>query len=136
MGGVSVDGSEGKLIESAMEMLVPFTGETGPKLGEWERRLKADPGELDQLEHEVRNEYQRGAGLMMAGLISVVMQSPELARAAERTRTEYSTPPTKGRERTFRLRDAGRSDDLGHIAVLRAETGTFRQSGSGCGCRA
>jgi hypothetical protein len=99
MGGVSVDGRDGEFIKTVAEMLVRFTGSVFPKLAEWEQRLKADPQNLDALEQEVQQEFARGAGLVVAGLISVVMQTPEFSSLAEKTRQEYSVPLSKGRER-------------------------------------
>ena len=48
MEGVSVDGRNGKLIQSVAEMIVRFHGDVFPKLAEWEQRLKADPQILDR----------------------------------------------------------------------------------------
>lgn len=107
MGGVSVDGRDGEFIKTVAEMLVRFTGSVFPKLAEWERRLKADPQNLDALEHEVPREFARGAGLVVAGLISVVMQTQEFAAAAEKTRQEYALPLTKGRERKMSIQLLG-----------------------------
>jgi len=107
MGGVSVDGRDGEFINSVGEMLVRFTGGVFPKLAEWERRLKADPQNLDALEHEVQQEFARGAGLVVAGLISVVMQTREFAASAEKTRQEYGLPLTKGRERKMSIQILG-----------------------------
>ena len=39
MEGISVDGRNGKLIQSVIEMIVRFPGEVFPKLAEWERCL-------------------------------------------------------------------------------------------------
>ena len=75
MEGISVDGRNGKLIQSVAEMIVRFLGDVFPKLAEWEQRLKADPQILDTLEREVQQEFSRGAGLVVAGLIAVVMQT-------------------------------------------------------------
>ena len=99
MGGVSVDGRDGEFIKTVAEMLARFTGEVSPRLAEWERRLKADPQNLESLEQEIQREFARGAGLLVAGLISVVMQTPEFSTAAEQTRQEYSVPLSKGRDR-------------------------------------
>jgi len=107
MGGISVDGRDGKFIKTVAEMLIRFTGEVFPRLAEWERRLKADPQDLDVLEQEVQREFARGAGLLVAGLISVVMQTPEFAASAEQTRQEYSVPLSKGRERRMSMQLLG-----------------------------
>jgi hypothetical protein len=107
MGGISVDGRDGEFIKTVSEMLVRFTGEVFPKLVEWERRLKANPQNLDTIEEEAQQEFARGAGLVVAGLISVVMQTQEFAAAAERTRQEYSVPLSKGRDRRMSIQLPG-----------------------------
>ncbi|MEI6540145.1 MAG: hypothetical protein WCO86_11570 [Planctomycetota bacterium] len=107
MGGVSVEGRDGEFIKTVAEMLVRFTGDVFPKLGEWEGRLKADPQNLDALEQEVQQEFARGAGLVVAGLISVVMQTPEFCAVAEKTRQEYSVPLSNGRERKMSIQLLG-----------------------------
>lgn len=107
MGSSSLDGKDGECIKSAMEMLVRFSVQVGPQLEEWERRLRENPAELDTIEHHVRNEYLRGAGMMIAGLVSVVLQSKELARVSEQTRRDFSNPLAKGRERKIAVRLLG-----------------------------
>jgi hypothetical protein len=107
MGGISVDGRDGEFIKTVAEMLIRFTGEVFPRLGEWERRLKADPQNLESLEREVQREFARGAGLVVAGLISVVMQTPEFSATAEQTRQEYSVPLSKGRDRRMSIQLLG-----------------------------
>ena len=81
-------------------------------MAEWERRLKEDPAELEAIEFDVQHAFQRGtglvgAGLVVAGLISVVMQTPEFAAAAEQTRRNYSTPLAAGRNRTLAVKLLG-----------------------------
>jgi len=107
MGECTVDGKAGEPIKSTMEMLVRFCGEVGPRPAEWEQRLSENPGELVTLEQEVGNEYKRGAGLLLAGLVSVVMQTKEFAEASERTRKEFSTPLAKGRNQKLGIRLLG-----------------------------
>ena len=104
MEGFSVDGKDGEFIKSAMEMLVRFTVEVTAQIEDWQHRLLKDPGELEVIEHDVRNQYLRGSGLMIAGLLAAVMQSPEVIAASERTRVEYSTPLAKPRERKIGIR--------------------------------
>jgi hypothetical protein len=103
MEGISVDGRNGKLIQSVAEMIVRFHGDVFPKLAVGKQRLKADPQILDTLEREVQQEFSRGAGLVVAGLIAVVMQTKEFAADAERVRQNYSVPLAKGRERTMSI---------------------------------
>ena len=107
MGGSSVDGRDGEYIQTVAEMFGRFSGEVFPRMAEWERRLKEDPAELEAIEFEVQHMFQRGAGLVVAGLISVVMQTPEFAAAAEQTRRSYSTPLAAGRNRTLAVKLLG-----------------------------
>ena len=107
MGGISVDGRDGQFIKAVSEMLGRFTCEVTPKLVDWERQLKADPQSLEVLEREVQQEFARGAGLIVAGLMSVVMQAEEFAAAAEKTRQEYGVPLSKGRDRTMSIQLLG-----------------------------
>jgi hypothetical protein len=107
MGGSTVDGRDDQFIKTVAEMIVRFTGEVFPKLEEWERQLTADPQNLDLLEQEVHQEFSRGGGLVIAGLISVVMQKREFAAAAERTRQGYSIPLSKCRDRKMSIQLLG-----------------------------
>ena len=107
MEGLSVDGKDGKFIQSAMEMVVRFSVEVTPQVAEWQRRLLKDPDTLEVIEHEVRQQYLRGSGLLIAGLLAAVMQSPEVIAASTRTRVEYSTPLAKPRERKIAIRLLG-----------------------------
>ena len=74
-----------------------FSAELLPQLGEWERQLLEDPGQLEIVERDVQQAFLRGAGLMIAGLVSVTIQSPKLLDAAEQTRQDFSQPLEKGR---------------------------------------
>jgi hypothetical protein len=107
MGGVSVDGREGAYIKTVAEMFGRFSGEVFPRMAEWEQRLKDSPQDLEAIEFEVQHAFMRGASLVVAGLISVVMQTPELASAAEQTRRSCSTPLAAGRNRTMAIRLLG-----------------------------
>jgi hypothetical protein len=107
MEGLSVGGKDGEFIQSAMEMVVRFSVEVTPQVAEWQRRLLKDPDTLEVIEHEVRQQYLRGSGLLVAGLLAAVMQSPEVIAASTRTRVEYSTPLAKPRERKIAIRLLG-----------------------------
>lgn len=107
MGVLSVDGKDGEVVKSVVEMFGRFSGELLPQLPEWQRRLQADPAELEAIERDVQQVFLRGAGLMVAGLIAVVMQTPEFAATAEQTRRTYNTPLAKGRNRTLAMKLLG-----------------------------
>lgn len=59
------------------------------------------------LELAVQREFARGAGLVEAGLVSVVMQAPEFSAAAEKMRKEHSFPLSKGRDRKMSVQLLG-----------------------------
>ena len=103
MGGVSVDGKEGEFIQTVAAMFGRFSGEVLPLMVEWERRLRAAPEDLEAIERDVQQTFQRGGGLIVAGLVSVVMQAPEFAETAEQTRQAYATPLANGRNRTMSM---------------------------------
>jgi hypothetical protein len=84
-----------------------FSGEVVPKFAEWEHRLQRCPEDLEAIERQVQQAFQRGAGLVVAGLISVVMQMPQFTAAAEQTRQNYSLPLARGRNRTLAVRLLG-----------------------------
>jgi hypothetical protein len=88
-------------------MLVRFSVEISPKLTEWQERLQKNPEQLDTIEHDVRDAYQRGAGLMIAGLVSVVLQTESLMKAAEKTRSGFINALAKGRNRKISVRLLG-----------------------------
>lgn len=107
MGACRVDGPTGPTIESVEEMAGRFTGELLMLVPGWKQRLAADPGQLESLEHEVHTAYARGADLLLAGLMAVVMKQPQFAAASEQTRNGFRQPLARGRERTIRVRLLG-----------------------------
>jgi hypothetical protein len=87
-----------------------FSAELLVLVPDWKLRLSADPGQLPSLEQEVHTAFARGADLLSAGLIALVMQQPEFAAASEQTRSGYQSASgglTRGRERTIRVRLLG-----------------------------
>lgn len=74
MGEVGVDGQDKPRVQSVEEMVGRFSGELISQLGDWKVRLEAEPGELESLEREVHAAFARGADLVVAGLLAVVMK--------------------------------------------------------------
>lgn len=107
MGDCTVDSKDGAPIRSAIEMLLRFSGEVALLVPGWEERLKQNPEELETLEREIVQAYKRGAGLMIAGLVSVVMQTQEFAETSEQIRQEYGIPLAKGRTQKLGIRLLG-----------------------------
>jgi hypothetical protein len=72
----------------------------GGRLGDWQERLDRDPAGLGRIEGEVQAALAEGAGMIVAGLLAVVLASPELAEASERTRQGFGFRLERGRNRT------------------------------------
>jgi hypothetical protein len=104
VGALSVDGPNGPNVQSVEEMIGQFTSELVSLMPAWRQRILVDPSSLEELEREVHAAFGRGADLLVAGLLAVVMRQAEFLDRAEQTRKEYSQPLAKGRERKIRLR--------------------------------
>lgn len=74
---------------------------------QWKGRLSEDPSCLEDLEHDVHGAFDRGADLLLAGLLAVVMKQPQLEEAAHQTRADYRFPLERGRPRTLQVRLLG-----------------------------
>lgn len=108
MGGdLHVDGPNSPPVVSAEEMAGRFSAELMRTMPDWKRRLGEDPSRLPELEREVRDTFGRGADLVVAGLIALVMKQPEFDEACERTRQNYCVPLSRGRRRSVRIRLLG-----------------------------
>jgi hypothetical protein len=102
-----VDGADTPAVLSAEEMVGRFQGELLSVFPKWKQRLAEDPGQLETLEREVHAAFARGADLVVAGLVAVVMQRADFQRTAQHTREGYRFPLESGRNRTRRLRLLG-----------------------------
>jgi len=71
---------------------------------DWKRRLGEDPSRLPELEHDVHAAFSRGADLVVAGLIALVMKRAGFDEACEQTRQNYRFPLSRGRRRSLQLR--------------------------------
>jgi hypothetical protein len=107
MGEVKVDGPDGPSIKTVEEMAGRFSAELMTLMPGWRDKLIENPGQLGDLEREVHAAFMRGADLILAGLIAVVMKQPEFMEASEATRNNYSQPLARGRQRTTRVRLMG-----------------------------
>lgn len=116
--GSTMEGPNGKVIRSTAEMFGRFAAELMPKLVVWQQRLTADPSQLAAVEEEVQRAFSRGAGMSVAALVSVVLQSKELVAAAEKTRREYSIPLAKGRDRTMEVKLPGVESRIARQSAL------------------
>ena len=107
MGDLHVDEQNSPPVVSPEEMAGRFHGELIGALPEWKRRLGEDPSRLTELERDVRDAFSRGADLVVAGLIALVMKQPGFDEACEQTRQNYRVPLSRGRVRPLRIRLLG-----------------------------
>ena len=104
MGDVRVDGPNSPLVKSPEEMVGRFQAELISALPGWKERLTANPNQLGELEREVQSVFDRGAGLLIVGLLAVAMKPPAFDEACERTRQGFEYPLAAGRMRQIRVR--------------------------------
>lgn len=104
MGDVRVDGPDSPWVKSSAEMIGRFQAELITALPGWQARLASHPEQLEELEREVQAAFERGAGLLVAGLLAVVMKSADFDKACERTRRDFEYPLAAGRKRQIRVR--------------------------------
>ena len=107
MGDLHVDERNSPPVVSPEEMAGRFHGELIGAMPDWKRRLSEDPSRLAELEHEVRDAFSRGADLVVAGLIALVMKQAGFDEVCEQTRQNYRFPLSRGRTRPLRIRLLG-----------------------------
>jgi len=107
MGELTVDGVDGKSVQSVEELVGRFQGELFANIPKWKERLANDPMACSHLEREIQLFFHRGADLVMAGLLAVVMKMVAFDEAHEQTRTAYAVPLAKGRMRKLKLKLLG-----------------------------
>ena len=120
MGAATVDGPNGEMIQSTGAMFGRFSAELLPQLGEWERQLLEDPGQLEIVERDVQQAFLRGAGLMIAGLRTGVCDDA-VAETARCRRTDATGLQSTAGERSGASHQRERPwwrGDVGHVAVL------------------
>lgn len=107
MGAVSVNGRDGPTIQSVEEMAGRFSSELMTLMPGWKQSIVREPSKLSQLECEVHQAFSRGADLVLAGLLAIVMKEAEFARVCEETRREFDQPLGRGRDRSIQVRLLG-----------------------------
>ena len=107
MGGISVNDRNAPEIESVEEMVGRFQAELLTVLPKWKDRLAADPSGLEELERDVHQMHARGADLLIAGLLAIVMKRPDFEKAAKQTRKDYRFSLARGTNRKVRIRLLG-----------------------------
>src|SRR5271170_5843362 len=86
MGELQVDKRNSPPVISPEEMAGRFHGELIVAMPDWKRRLSEDPSRLAELEHDVHDAFNRGADLVVAGLIAQVMKQCGFDETCEQTR--------------------------------------------------
>jgi len=99
-----VDERNSPPVVSPEEMAGRFHGELIGAMPDWKRRLSEDPSRLTELEHDVHETFSRGADLVVAGLIALVMKQAKFEEACEQTRQDYRVPLSRGRSRSVGIR--------------------------------
>jgi hypothetical protein len=107
LGDVKVDGQDAPSVQSTEEMAGRFSAELMTFIPQWKDRLSDDPSCLEELEHAVHAAFSRGADLLLAGLIAVVMRQAAFEEAAHQARADYRFPLERGRPRTLQVRLLG-----------------------------
>jgi hypothetical protein len=107
MGDCRVEGPNTPPLKSAEEMVGRFQAELITALPGWKERLRSQPEHLGELEREVHVAFSRGADLVIAGLVAVVMKTTAFDEASERTRQGFAYPLERGQPRTRRVRLLG-----------------------------
>jgi len=107
MGDVHVDERNSPPVVSPEEMAGRFHGELIGAMPDWKRRLGEDPSRLAELEHDVHDAFSRGADLVVAGLVALVMKQAGFDEACEQTRQNYRFPLSRGRTRSLQIRLLG-----------------------------
>lgn len=107
MGVCNLNGSDGPAIESVEDMAGRFSSELMTLMPGWKERLTSEPDKLERLEHDVHAAFARGADLVLAGLIAIVMKQKAFEAACEEARRSFEQPLRRGRQRTIRVRLLG-----------------------------
>jgi hypothetical protein len=107
MKGTNVGGPNGQKITSVEEMYGQFAAEIIVLIPQWRERLSKDPSCLAELEPDVHRAFARGADLIVTGLLSIMLLSPKVEEAGEKTRRGFAYPLARPRERTVRIRLLG-----------------------------
>ncbi len=102
-----MNGRNDAQIKSVEEMIGRFTSELLGELPTWKNQLTENPQQLESLEKTVHQCFARGSDMLVAGLISIVIADSQFDDASEKTRTRFSRPLHKGKERTIRIRLLG-----------------------------
>jgi hypothetical protein len=104
---LSVDGANGGKVKTVEEMVVRFCVEMSGTVPAWLEQLKKAPESMEELQNTVHVAFARGADLVFAGMMAVVLQDKEFAKMAEDTRRHHPNRLDRGRGRKVRVRLLG-----------------------------
>jgi hypothetical protein len=107
MGDVQVGHKDAPFVKSAEEMAGRFSAELMTLMPGWKHKLQGDPSCLGELEVEIQAAFARGADLVVAGLLALVMKQADFVDSTEETRRDYAVPLRAGRERKVQVRLLG-----------------------------
>ena len=107
MQGMTMEGKDGKLIQSNQEMILRFTSQISVDAVKWTEQLIDCPSDLEAIEREVHQAYAHGADMLVAGLMAATIKEGQILQAAEQTRKGFSRPLQKGRERSVAVQLLG-----------------------------
>jgi hypothetical protein len=107
MGVCKVNAADGPAIESVEEMAGRFSSELMMLMPGWKVQLSEHPEGLHELESQVHAAFARGADLVVAGLIAVVMKQASFEARCEQARASFAQPLGRGRQRTIQVRLLG-----------------------------
>jgi hypothetical protein len=102
-----MDSKDGPFVKSVEEMAGRFSAELMTLMPGWKVRLQTDPSCLGKLEVDIQAAFARGADLVVAGLLAIVMQQAEFVNSTAETRRDFSVPLRAGRERKLQVRLLG-----------------------------
>lgn len=107
MGNARMDDKHGQQIDSIEQMVGRFCGELNHHFAGWKERLRSEPEQFESLEREVHAVFARGADMVSAGLLVVLIGSKDFEQSSEQTRKDYSQPLGRGKSQTTKLRLLG-----------------------------
>jgi hypothetical protein len=102
-----MDGAEGPRLTGPEEMAGRFHAELMVAMPGWKQRLGEEPERFAEVEHEVHAAFARGADMLLAGLLALVMKQASFDEACEQTRRQYRYPLRRGRMRRLQVRLLG-----------------------------
>jgi len=105
--GINVDGANGEQIKSVEEMVGRFCIEMGGMVPGWLQQLKSSPESMEELEKAVHVEFARGADLVFAGMMAVVLKDAVFEESAEQTRKNHPHGLDRGRNRQVQVKLLG-----------------------------